>query len=261
MTRPFGIRNSVFACSFRRWRSAVSALPAAVGIVVFRTVIVVSAVPAVECAATMTLPVSKAWAEEVVGTRDPGSGKVGEVAVTDSGSSSAETTTAHAAETAAQKAAAQKAAAQLDLPEEALTLLAQSLRDSCAICAEKNRKKAFAQLDDFYAPGRLLTMAGETRFVSSPDMPNELGLLGYDRPSPVLTFRFHHSGARLVGVEEADETESVWLEEIAAAGPRGRLEGTIEVIPYPYGDGVSYLFSPSEGHLQIQCRILEISAP
>lgn len=213
------------------------------------------------CVAVVILCGSTAWADKRVEETSVEETALEETALEETAVGEAALGDGPVGKAAAGHASARKAAAQLDLPEDALTLLAQSLRDSCAICAEKNRKNAFSELDEFYAPGRLLTMAGDTRFEVLSDKPNELGLLGYERQSPVLTFRFHHPAARLVGVEERDETEDVWLKELASASPGDLLEGTIEVIPYPYGDGVSYLFSPSEGHLQVQCRILEISAP
>lgn len=141
----------------------------------------------------------------------------------------------------------------------ALDLLTQSTRDSCAICAEKNRKKAFAELDEVYAPGTIISTSAERHFLRATPEATELALSNYLRPAPKLTFRFHTGEEHLIGVDPANFTDDQSFGIIAGASAEVPLQGTIQIIAYAYGDGPSYLYSSSENHLQVQCRVLEIS--
>ena len=66
-----------------------------------------------------------------------------------------------------------------------------------------------------------------------------------------------------MGPHENSDSESARPDSVAPGGPHSgatpEYEGTIELVAYDYGDGVSYLYSSSGNHLQIQCRILDIS--
>lgn len=147
-----------------------------------------------------------------------------------------------------------------EFPDEAFDLLAQSARDSCSICAERNRKKAFGQLDAFYSAGLVITSGPERAFLASSDdeSPAELSFSSYARESPRLTLRFHTMTEHLVGVDTADYSDESWT-EFLAAHPGAVLDGTVQLIAYPYGDGPTYLFSQTENHLQLQCKVLELS--
>ena len=148
-------------------------------------------------------------------------------------------------------------------PEEALDLLTQSTRDSCSICAEKNRKKAFAVLDEFYPPETILASNEGRRLERMPDGLLELRFNDYDREQPRLTFRFHTGAEHLIGIEPADYTDAAIAAEVDAP-PQGSastvtFSGAIRIVPFAYGDGPSYLYSPSENHLQIQCQVLDLA--
>jgi hypothetical protein len=145
-----------------------------------------------------------------------------------------------------------------ELPEAALDLLAQSARDSCSICAERNRKEAFEQLDAFYAPGVLITSEPGRTFLPSAKSPLELALSSYARETPMLTLRFHTMKEHLVGVDTTDYSDEAWV-AFLASNPGMVLDGTIQLIAYPYGDGPTYLYSQAENHLQLQCRVLELN--
>lgn len=148
--------------------------------------------------------------------------------------------------------------ASAEFPDKALDLLTQSTRDSCAICAERNRKKAFETLDTFYAAGTLITSGPERQFLREAEGSLELGVSSYRRAQPRLTFRFHTESEHLVGVDPADYTDDEWAAHSDSTAGRG-LDGMIQVIEYPYGDGPTYLYSPSENHLQVQCKVLDLT--
>lgn len=141
-------------------------------------------------------------------------------------------------------------------PEEALDLLTQSTRDSCSICADRNREKAFRLLDSFYAPGTILTTGPEQTFLAAGE--EELTLSSYRRDAPKLTLRFHTASEHLVGVDSTDYTGEEWASHLKE-NPEANFDGMIQMIEYAYGDGPTYLYFPSENHLQLQCKVLELS--
>jgi hypothetical protein len=145
------------------------------------------------------------------------------------------------------------------IPGDALALLARSARESCADCARRDRERAFARLDREFAPGTRLASEEGLSFVKERGDGNELALASWAGETR-LTFRFHTAASHLVGVSEQDWTGEA-LAEAWASFPEGALlSGILEVVAYPYGDGPSYLYSAAAGHLQIQCRVLEIGA-
>lgn len=146
-----------------------------------------------------------------------------------------------------------------EFPEAALDLLTQSTRDSCAICAERNRKKAFETLDTFYAAGTLITSGPERHFIRNAEGTLELRVSSYRRAQPKLTFRFHTESEHLVGVDPSDYTDDEWAVHSDSSTARSGLDGMIQVITYSYGDGPTYLYSPTENHLQVQCKVLDLT--
>jgi len=144
-----------------------------------------------------------------------------------------------------------------DLPAEAFATLARSLSDSCAICAERHRKAAFEELALVLRPGvrvrssypaALTRGAGETQELELPVAAGGLR----------VTFRFHTADDHLVGIAEEDLTGAALAARWRGMPEEAKLAGTIEVIPFDYGDGPAFLFLPASGHLQIQCKVLEV---
>ncbi len=156
-----------------------------------------------------------------------------------------------------------------DLPTEALALLGKSVAESCAVCVREMRAEAFAMLDDHYSPGTLLASDAGTRFTRRADAPGELVLArGDSAPGrlysleasamPALTFRYHTDLDHLVGVAASDRTESGVTERLAAAPAGALFEGVFEVVPFAYGDGAAFRYSPAKQEVQIHCRIVEL---
>ena len=142
---------------------------------------------------------------------------------------------------------------------EAMEYLAKSRRDSCAICAERNRDDAFERLTVALVPG--------TRYSTTPsapltkgDEPNELGSSSLSTDSIGFHFRFHTSTDHLVGVSAENWTPDSIAMAWSTAEPRTEFEGELELVGYPYGDGPTYLYSPSEGRVQVQCRLVSLRA-
>lgn len=141
---------------------------------------------------------------------------------------------------------------------DAFETLARSLSDSCAICAERHRKAAFEELGLLFRPGLRIRSAPPSALLRGTGETQELEL-------PVaagglrVTFRFHTALDHLVGVAEEDLTGAALAARWRAMPEGTKLAGTIQVIPFVYGDGPAFLFLPASGHLQIQCKVLEIA--
>lgn len=144
------------------------------------------------------------------------------------------------------------------LPREALDLLRRSLADPCQICAEGFRQDAFELLSDFYYPGLRLQGSDPPLFAHLPGPEGELVLTTSATADTLITFRYHSTDHRLIGISLEDLTDPAILEKLAAL-PTGQVfGGELEVVSYPYGNGGSFLFSPKQGRLQIQCKILRL---
>lgn len=146
-----------------------------------------------------------------------------------------------------------------EFPAHALYLLTKSTTDSCAVCAEKRRNEAFELLDGFYRPGSIVTNGPTAHFFRVPGGENELALTSYDRAAPKLTFRFHSSVSHLVGIAAADLTDQSVVDLLDAASDGTKWQGTLQLAEYAYGDGATFLYFPANDHLQIQCKVLEIT--
>jgi hypothetical protein len=150
----------------------------------------------------------------------------------------------------------------LEFPEKPLRLLAESVKDTCPICAKQTREKAFQLIEEQFFAGSMLATTGFCRLVrmASSD-ENELAL-SCDVPGkeslPLLTFRFHTSANHLVGVSPADYTEETVAKEFLSAAPGTVFEGTIETILFRYGDGTTFSYSASRGVVQVHCRLLTL---
>lgn len=143
-------------------------------------------------------------------------------------------------------------------PIEALQLLNQSSLDSCAVCARRNRSEAFEILDRTHRPGKLIATTSDAHFIRVPGGENELSLTSYALEGPILTFRFHTSEKHLIGIADTDQSDPSTALAFAAAGGGERLIGLLELVEYAYGDGPTYLYSPTQNHLQFQCKILDL---
>lgn len=156
--------------------------------------------------------------------------------------------------------AAEEARAAELVPAEALALLEKSLSDSCSICREESREKAFRMLDASLLPGRLVRSEGEDLFRLAPGGENELFPSSLARSAIDVTFRFHTASDRLAGIADSDLTGEETAAVVHSAPEGSRFRGVIELVPFAYGDGEAFLFSRSGARLQVQCRILELAA-
>ena len=144
------------------------------------------------------------------------------------------------------------------LPGAAFELLAESAADSCAICARDLRMRAFRILEERFRPGSILRSDPRIRFTMAPGSTNELMLTSHVGGDPALTFRFHTEKDHLVGISESDWTEESLAGLYRTAPDGAEFQGAIEIVPFDYGDGPTFVCVASSGRVQVQCRIVEI---
>ncbi len=152
----------------------------------------------------------------------------------------------------------------LVFPKEPLRLIAESVKDSCSICARQTREKAFRLLEEQFSAGRILTTTGSCRLVRTASSDeNELVLScdtsGKESESlPLLTLRFHTSANHLVGISPSDYTKESVASEVQSAAPGTAFEGTLKTILFRYGDGTTFNYFASKGVIQVHCCLLTL---
>lgn len=163
-----------------------------------------------------------------------------------------------------------QSAQAMDLPAEAFTLLAQASVEPCAICADKERSKAFAILARAFVPGQKLTTDSDCCLIKSCNGDElELSLSCYPTAAvmeslpegvkpPRLVFRLHTSEKHLVGIAADDFTEPLLAETYGSSPPCTRFEGRLRYIPYTYGDGETFNYFLKGHTLKVHCVIEQI---
>lgn len=146
------------------------------------------------------------------------------------------------------------------LPIEAFNFLAASAVDSCAVCARELRDDAFSILDHAFRPGRIVRSDGPRSFLRGASGANEIILSSWQGEDPRLTFRFHTIGDHLIGIAETELTDETIADRCRSLPEGASFDGVIEIVPFAYGDGAAYLYSPASRHLQVQCRIVAIDS-
>ena len=156
----------------------------------------------------------------------------------------------------------------------ALTLLAESSVDPCAICSKQTRNKAFQTLNVELMPGRVVNTSAGCLLVSATtsSSASELAPSCYPAGAPVkkkdgdgearlpgVTFRFHTVGRHLVGVAELDFTVEDLVADYHSAPAGTSFSGVLEIIEFKYGDGPTYNYYPTGNQLQIHCRVLSLT--
>jgi hypothetical protein len=161
---------------------------------------------------------------------------------------------------AAQSAAGAEPAASIGRLDPALLLLNESSLETCSICAEQKKRKAFGLLDEALPPGTIIAGGQQCVFTRAPGPGrNEILLACEARPDPgprtPVILRFHTPAQRLIGVSKEDYTDEKTAAEFNSAPPGSRFSGSVVLIDYPYGDGPTYNYHVKTNQLHIHCRI------
>ncbi len=162
-------------------------------------------------------------------------------------------------------------AGAFEMPEEALKLLAEASTDPCSICAQADRKKAFALLEKTYAPGSVIRTVPECRLVKADPDANDLSPTCFPTEAfmsslkeggqpPRVVFTFHTPEKKLVGIAGKDFTDGEIALTLSRAKPGTVFQGRLEIVGYPYGDGSCFNYFKETGRLQVHCRVLELKA-
>lgn len=144
------------------------------------------------------------------------------------------------------------------LPAEAYDLLARSAADSCSVCARDLRTRAFRILEERFPPGAIMRSDSLHWFASAPDGASTLRVAPGDGSTSKLAFRFHTLDDRLVGIADLSLTDARVAARCRAAPASTTLGGAIEIVPFAYGDGATFLYQALRVSIEVQCRIVEI---
>ena len=164
-----------------------------------------------------------------------------------------------------------KQARALDLPEDALRMIAETTTDPCPICVQRKLEEAFAVLAAKFQPGLVLETDGACRLMKTgPEDVFRLSLtchpsagllqaLAEGQKPPDVAFVFYTSEKRLVGISEGDHTEGRIMDVFRGSPPGTVFEGQLKLISYRYGDGPSFNYLPTSNGLLIHCTILRLT--
>jgi hypothetical protein len=146
-----------------------------------------------------------------------------------------------------------------DFPEEVTNLLTAAEADSCGVCIREKRADAFALADEWFAPGTRVQSVTDQRWHLLEGGEQELYFGLADAGSPTLSFRFHTEDVHLIGIEPEYYTDPRLAKLILERSLEEPGAESLEVIPFAYGEGASFLFDEDQNRLQVQCRILPAS--
>ena len=159
----------------------------------------------------------------------------------------------------------------LDLPDDALRLLAEASVDPCAICVKQKLEKAFTTMNVRFSPGLVINSDDKCRLVKlDTGDDNELSMSCYPTDTlkkslkegeelPQFIFRFYTPEKRLVGICENDYTNKTIADLYHASKPGTVFEGRIKLIPYKYGDGPTYNYLLQTNRLLVHCVVLQLN--
>ena len=163
----------------------------------------------------------------------------------------------------AGSAAGAEPAAFMEHVDQALQLLHESYQETCPICAEQTKHKAFVLLNEVLPPGTIIGSDERCVFSRTPEKSSNAMLLSCDA-SPdngtrtAVILRFHTAADHLVGVSKLDYTDEKTAKEFNFASPSSRFRGSVIVIDYSYGDGPTYNYHVKTDQLYVHCRVLAL---
>jgi hypothetical protein len=159
----------------------------------------------------------------------------------------------------------------LDLPDDALRLLAEVSVDPCSICVKQKSDKAFTAMNARLNPGLVIKSDDKCALVKvDQGNDNELSMTCYPPDTlkkslkegeelPQLIFKFYTPEKRLVGISDNDYTSRALADLYHASKPGTAFEGRIRLIPYKYGDGPTYNYFLQTNRLLVHCVVLQLN--
>lgn len=155
-----------------------------------------------------------------------------------------------------------------ELPVAAMNMLAEAKTETCVICQEKLRKKAFAILEKELPPGKALTFSDANSLVLKQGYgahllePRNSGTTNSNNEDmenrPGVSFRFHTDRNHLTGISRDDYTGRVMAEKLRTTRKGVTLHGTLQLVEFKYGDGACFNFFQKQNEIIIHCKILSL---
>jgi len=115
-------------------------------------------------------------------------------------------------------------------------------------------------MDALYWPGSVWASSAEQPLVRAANAACELILGDAEEGALEFAFRFHNAESHLIGVAKDDFTDEAIAKQFQSIREGGRARATLAIIAYAYGDGAAFLYSSATHRLQVQCRLLEVTA-
>ncbi len=151
--------------------------------------------------------------------------------------------------------------------EKALYKLGESLVETCSICVRQLRKEAFTILNEEFPPGKIIG-GHDVFFQKSIAHAQSIILSGSDIRKkgktdadvyyelPLVIFRFHTADNHIAGITPADFTDAKTTGQLKSLPYRKGFSATVIAIPFRYGDGKTFSYSPKENIVTVHCRVL-----
>ncbi len=153
--------------------------------------------------------------------------------------------------------------------EEALHKLGESLVETCPICVQQLRKEAFTILNKEFPAGKIIgehnalyfqKYSGQTQsliFKGKEIRKKGRTDAGIEYELPFVIFRYYTRDNHIAGIAPGDFTDIQTASQLKSL-PHGRdFAGTVIAIPFRYGDGKSFSYSPKENIVTVHCKVLE----
>lgn len=150
-------------------------------------------------------------------------------------------------------------------PEEkslvkALGLLALAEGEGCPACAEQDRRKAVLSLASVFPPGKELAADAEHPLVRGEGGQElESSLPFYKNSGWSVILRWADEQKPLAGLAPRDYTQQDAASLLMAAAPGERFTGSLQTVPFGYGDGPSFLIQYGRRAVLVFVRVQSIA--
>lgn len=143
-----------------------------------------------------------------------------------------------------------------DIPAKIFELLSAHEDDDCGICVRDRQEEAVEIAAALFVPGTRIRGEGERTFRVLAGGRLELYFPAVADSVPRVTYRIHGAGSSLVGIRPGDLTAPEAVASIRTWPSDRPWSGTLEVVPFAYGDADALLLDEVAGRLQVQCRVV-----
>lgn len=152
--------------------------------------------------------------------------------------------------------------------EKALHKLGESLVETCPICVQQLRKEAFTILNEEFPAGKIISAQDMSSFQKYPSQVQGLVITGEEMRRkdktdagieyelPIVIFRYHTTENHIAGIAAADFTDAKIAFHLKSLPTSKAFSGSVIAIPFRYGNGNTFSYSPKENILTVHCKVL-----